>query len=149
MFGLIRREMSARDADAIIDRYGAVLGRDAPKPRPLSDLLDPKPRIEEAILLALKAERDAKQGDVLAAAYLCLSTFQEMTSEEADGVRAFHMLKAMAARADEETLVQMLPAMTAASELIRRVSELENAEHQVRKRAIQPFAEKLGFEKCQ
>ncbi len=145
MFGLFRPKPKTSEVDAIIERYGDVLATPAMGTRSVSVLQDPKSEIKKALLVAMATETDKKRGDALAAGLIHLAGFQEMTDVEAEKIRGFHMLSAMASQASEATLAEMATALADFGEVATRYGEMEAAEMMLLKAEIKPHQERLGF----
>jgi hypothetical protein len=70
----------APDAETVLQDYGLTLGTRAPQPGYVADvksLPHPKPRIKEALVVALRSMQDAHMRSQLKKAYVSLADWQE------------------------------------------------------------------------
>ena len=68
------------DAETVLQDYGIVLGTRAPQPGYVADvksLPHPKPRIKEALVVALRSMQDPHMRSQLKKAYVSLADWQE------------------------------------------------------------------------
>ena len=78
VFGRIFRR--GPDAETVLQDYGVVLGRSAPQPGYVADaksLPHPKPRIKEALVVAMRSMQDPHMRSQLKKAYVSLADWQE------------------------------------------------------------------------